>query len=171
MPEGSTWSIEPIRRDHVRNSFDCGVPEPNDFLKRFARQNEDLAIARTFVAVKPKDLLVHGYYALRTGHVEIKGFPQQETKRFPKYPVPVIHLARLAVDKAAQGRGLGESLLVDALERSLAASRSVGAYAVEVIAINDAARDFYLKYGFKELLDDRLHLYLPMRTIDTLFKK
>lgn len=171
MPEGGGWRLEPIRRNHLRDSFDCGNAELNEFLRRYARQSEDLAIARTFVAVKPKDLVVRGYYTLRTGQVEITSLPPAETKGFPKYPVPIIHLARLAVDKMAQGRRLGETLLLDALEKELVVSRSVAAFAIEVIAIDDSARSFYLKYGFKGLADDRSHLYLPMRTVAALFEK
>lgn len=170
MPEASgNWIVEPIRREHLRDSFDCGIVDLNGFLKKFARQNEDLAIARTFVARRPKDLLVGGYYTLRTGQVEASAIPPEETKRFPQYPVPVVHLARLAVDKTAQGQRLGETLLMDALERALAASRSVAAYAVEVVSIDDSARRFHLKYGFKELIDDQFHLYLPMRIVAKLF--
>lgn len=169
MPEASNWLVETIRREHVRDCFDCGIVELNEFLKKFARQSEDLAIARTFVARRPKDLLVRGYYTLRTGQVEVSNIPPEDTKRFPRYPVPVIHLARLAVDKTVQGERLGETLLMDALEKALAVSRSVAAYAVEVVSIDDSARRFYLKYGFKELIDDQLHLYLPMRIVTKLF--
>lgn len=171
VPDAPDWRVEAIRREHGREAFDCGTASLNDFLRKFARQNEDLAVARTFVAVKPADLEVRGYYTLRTGQVEIERIPPEETKRLPRYPVPVVHLARLAVDKRAQGRRLGEFLLVDALERSLRVSRSVAAYAVEVLAIDDSARRFYLRYGFQELLDDRLHLYLPMRTVSKLFEE
>lgn len=171
MPEGSAWIVEPIRRQHTRDSFDCGVSELNEFLRRFARQSDDLAIARTFVAVRPGDPVVRGYYTLRTGQVEIMNLPPDDAKRLPRYPVPVVHLARLAVDKTVQGQRLGETLLVDALKKALAVSRSAAAYAVEVLAIDDTARAFYLKYGFKELIDDRRHLYLSMRTIEALFKR
>lgn len=170
MPESADWLLEPVRRDHVRDVFGCGNASLDDFLRKFACQSENLAIARTFVATKPKDLRVHGYYTLRTGQVEVKDLPAAETKRFPRYPVPVVHLARLAVDCAAQGRGLGEILLLDALEKALIVSRSVAAFAVEVVAIDDSARSFYLKYGFKELADDRLHLYLSMKAVDDLFE-
>lgn len=170
MPNPDDWRLEPIRRDHVRDGFDCGNADLNEFLRRFARQSDDLAIARTFVATQPKDLLVRGYYTMRTGQVEVAALPPVETKRFPRYPVPVVHLARLAVDRAVKGQGLGAILLLDALEKALAASRSVAAFAVEVVAIDDSARNFYLKYGFKELVDDRLHLYLPMKTVEELFK-
>lgn len=171
MPNPGAWRLEPIRRDHVRDVFDCGNADLNDFLRRFARQSDDLAIARTFVATKPKDPLVHGYYTMRTGQVDVNDLPSTETKRFPRYPVPVVHLARLAVDRAVRAQGLGEILLLDALEKALVVSRSVAAFAVEVVAIDDSAKTFYLRYGFRELVDDRLHLYLPMRTVDELFKK
>lgn len=170
MPE-TDWALEPIRRDHVRDGFDCGNAELNDFLRRYARQSEDLAIARIIVAVEPEDPVVRGYYTMRTGHVEVKDMPALETKRFPRYPVPVVHLARLAVDRTAQGRRLGEILLLDALEKALRVSQQVAAYAVEVVAIDESARNFYLKYGFSELIDDRLHLYLPMRTVAMLFER
>lgn len=170
MPNPGDWRLEPIRREHVRDAFDCGNAGLNDFLRRFARQSEDLGIARTFVATRPRDPRVHGYYTMRTGQVEVTRLPPGETKRFPRYPVPVVHLARLAVDRAVKGQGLGETLLLDALERALAVSRSAAAFAVEVVAIDDSARGFYLKYGFKELVDDRLHLYLPMKTLRDLFK-
>lgn len=171
MADPPRWIIEPIRRDHVREGFNCGNPSLNDFLRKYARQSEDLGIARTFVAVTSKKPVVHGYYSMRNGQVEAATLPQAETKRFPRYPAPVVHLARLTVDRSAQGQSLGEILLLDALERALAASRAVAAYAVEVVAIDNAARTFYLQYGFKELTDDRLHLYLPMRTVANLFEK
>jgi predicted GNAT family N-acyltransferase len=169
VPEPSDWTILPIRRDHDRDSFDCGNSDLNQFLQKYARQSDDLAIARTFVAVKAKGPRVHGYYSMRTGQVHFDRFPPEQIKRLPKYPIPVVHLARLAVDNAAKGVRLGETLLLDALEKSLKVSRDAAAYAVEVVAIDDSAKGFYLKYGFKELLDDRLHLYLPMRTIEALF--
>lgn len=169
MPNSGGWLIEPIRRDHVRDAFDCGNPGLDDFLRKFARQSDDLAIARTFVATKPPGPLVLGYYTMRTGQVEVHDLPSAETKRFPRFPVPVVHLARLAVDRAVKGQGLGELLLLDALKKALAVSHSVAAFAIEVVAIDDPARSFYLKYGFKELIDDRLHLYLPMKTVEQVF--
>lgn len=170
MPDSVSWLLEPIRRDHVRDAFDCGNAGLNDFLRKFARQSEDLGVARTFAATRPKDPRVRGYYTLRTGQVEVKDWPAAETKRFPRYPVPVIHLARLAVDRSVQGQGLGEILLLDALEKALVVSRNVAAFAVEVTAIDDSARGFYLKYGFKELVEDRRHLYLSMRMVERLFQ-
>jgi predicted N-acetyltransferase YhbS len=83
----------------------------------------------------------------------------------PRHPVPVILLARLAVDLGARGQGIGRVLLVDALRRSLAIAEQLGVFAVVVDAIDDQARDFYLKFDFRELTDDRMHLYLPIKFI------
>lgn len=163
------WRIERIRKDHERADFDCGHAELNDFLRRYARQNDELGLARTFVAVRPGARTVLGYHTLRSGEVAVEDLRAEDSKRFPRYPVPVVHFARLAVDRRAQGQRLGEALLLDALERALAVSRAVAAFAVEVVAIDDAARAFYVKYGFQELRDDRRHLYLPIKTVARLF--
>jgi ribosomal protein S18 acetylase RimI-like enzyme len=165
MADSPAWQIERIRKDHERASFDCGVEELNVFLRKYARQSEEFGLARTFVATTHGTPKVFGYYTVRNGEVEVQNLRPEETKRFPRYPVPVVHLARLAVDRTTQGQRLGERLLLNALERALMVSRSVAAYAVEVVAINDAAKRFYLKHGFQELLDDRLHLYLSTKTV------
>lgn len=171
MADGPGWAIEPIRKDHAREAFDCGIEELNAFIRRYARQNEEHGLSRTFVAVRPGSLRVFGYHTLRSGQVEIRDLSPEEVRRFPRYPVPVVHLARLAVDREARGRGLGELLLLDALFKAHEAASVIAAYAVEVEALNEPARLFYLRYGFRELLDDRLHLYLPMKTISRLFSR
>ena len=82
------------------------------------------------------------------------------------HPVPVVLLARLAVDKSTQGVGLGDWLLLDALQRSVDISSGLGIHAVEVDALDDQAAAFYRKYGFMPLLDEPLHLYLPLATAE-----
>ena len=89
-------------------------------------------------------------------------------ENLPRHPVPVALIGRLAVDNSAQGQRLGETLLIHALRSAQRAARIVGIYAVVVDAIDEAARSFYLKYGFAELTDDHLHLYLPMKAIEKL---
>ncbi len=76
-----------------------------------------------------------------------------------------MHLGRLAVDLETKGQGLGKALLADALQRISGIAERLGIYAVEVYALNDEAKTFYLKFGFQPLLDDSLHLYLPMKTL------
>ena len=110
-----------------------------------------------------------GYYTLASGSVAFETLPKKVAKRLPRHPIPVVLLARLAVDQVAQGAGLGRRLLVDALERCLGLSRELGIHAVEVDAIDDQASAFYQKYGFVALGDDQRHLYLPMATVQDAF--
>lgn len=160
------WSIEKLTRGLDRKSFDCGVPALDEYLQRFARQNEAAGISQHFVALNtPESRAIQGYYALSAGAVAFDHVPPDMRKRLPRYPVPVAHLGRLAVDQSAAGQGLGEYLLMDALARILRAADEIGIHAVEVVAINDSARSFYLKYGFHTLQDDRNHLYLPISIV------
>jgi len=160
-----TYHIEPLTPAHDRRSFDCGEPELNTFLEKLARQNQDLNIGRTFVVV-PDDGTprVVGFYTLAAGSVAFKTVPEDLRKRFPKYPIPVVHLGRLGVCGSVQGQRLGEALLFNALSRVVAMADNLGVAAVEVIAKTGLAKSFYEKYGFRALLDDPLHLYLPIRT-------
>ncbi|MBX3410699.1 MAG: GNAT family N-acetyltransferase [Phycisphaeraceae bacterium] len=93
---------------------------------------------------------------------------EEQRQPLPKYPVPVALLGRLAVDTGLRGRGLGSHLLLDALCRVDRAGRPLGIHAVEVVAIEDASKQFYLKYGFTEWRDDPHHLSISMKTIRTL---
>jgi predicted GNAT family N-acyltransferase len=89
-------------------------------------------------------------------------------ENLPHHPVPVALVGRLAVDNTARGERLGETLLIHALRSAQRAAKIVGIYAVVVDALDESARSFYLKFGFNELTDDRLHLYLPMKVIERL---
>ena len=171
MPSDEAWSIEPLRKNHIRDRFDSGIPELDEFIQKYARQNERRGLGRTFVATRENDTRVFGYFTLRTGEVKVERLPPAEAKRFPRYPVPVVHLARLAVDRATQGQGLGELLLATALRKAYIASTEIASFAVEVIAINEQAKRFYLKFGFHELLHDSRNLYLPMKTVRRVFEE
>src|SRR5207237_10188971 len=109
---------------------------------------------------------VFGYYTLATGAIPTSHLPPRVARKLPKHPVPVVLLGRLAVDQAAQGKRLGEYLLMDALRVSLGLSEAVGLFAVEVDAIDEQAKRFYEKYGFTPLADSAYHLYLPISTIE-----
>ena len=163
--EPDTWRIEELAADHDRSRFACGHGSLDVFLQQFAGQNQRTGVSRTFVAVRPGDRTVHGYYSLAAGSVEFQHLTDEQRRRLPRYPVPVAHLGRLAVDRAAQGRGLGAFLLVDALARVDRVDRDLGIHAVAVVAIDDAARRFYLKFGFTPMADDPQHLFLPMKTV------
>jgi GNAT superfamily N-acetyltransferase len=137
----------------------------NDWLQRLASQHERRDLAWTYVAVCGNARCVLGYYALSNHLVRYDALPKDQAKRLPMIDIPVALLGRLAVDKTVQGQGLGAHLLVDALRRIAQVSEHISIRAVEVEAIDEKARQFYLKYGFVSLLDGQRHLFLPMHVI------
>lgn len=163
-----SWVIERLGARHDRTAFDCGQPALNDWLKLRAGQFDRRDLARTYVAVRQAAAEVFGYYATSTHRVRYDALPADQAKGLPKIDVPVVLLGRLAVDKRAQGQKLGSLLLVDALQRAERISEQIGIRAVEVDAIGESARDFYLRFGFAPLQDDPLHLFLPMSVLRNL---
>lgn len=161
----SNWEIQRFDRSHDRTQFDCGVDQLNDWLRRQVSQFEKRDLSRAYVAVPRGQSRIEGYYAVSVHRVSHDVLPPDQAKGLPRLDVPVILLGRLAVDRRVQGRGLGALLLLDALARSVHVSVQVGVRAVEVDAIDDSARSFYLKYGFAPLADDPRHLFLPMHVI------
>lgn len=163
--------IERLDRTHARERFECGQPSLDRFIKELVSQYEKRNLGRTYVAVRGDDRRVLGYYTLSSGALAFQSLPAQAAKKLPKHPVPVVLLARLAVDRSEQGKRLGERLLVDALVRAVVLSGSVGVHAVVVDAIDERARAFYEKYGFMPLLDGELRLFLSVATIASAFPK
>lgn len=160
------WIIEPLGKAHDRSAFACGKPPLDDFIRTRVSEYEKRRLGKTFVAVTEGEKRVIGYYTLAAGAVTFAHLPTEASRKLPKHPIPVVLLARLAVDQSAQGKRLGEGLLLDALGRSLDLSANLGAHAVEVDALDDSAVTFYVKYGFAPLLDNPKHLFLPLGTID-----
>jgi predicted GNAT family N-acyltransferase len=153
--------IVPLSEEHDRLEFDCGESPLNLYLQRYAGQHARKGLVRIYVAVEEDSLVVKGYYSLSSGSVSFDVVPVN----LPHHPVPIALIGRLAVDRTMQGKKLGETLLIDALKRVLGAAEHVGIYAVVVDALNERVQSFYCKYGFHELLDDKLHLYLPVKVI------
>lgn len=156
------WKIERLSTVHNIANFDCGEPTLNSFLQKHALNNDRVGLGRTFVAVDAGQTRVLGYFTVSTGSVTFNSIPDHARKRLPRYPIPTVHIGRLAVDTLSQGKGLGEALLVEALCKAGAAATSVGVYAVDLIALNDRAKRFYAKYGFIEMLNDAFHMFLPI---------
>lgn len=161
----TTIGIERLERRHDRTNFDCGQPMLNDWLKLRAGQFERKDLAHTYVAVRPGENVVLGYYAVSNHRVSFEALPEDQAKGLPQIDIPVVLLGRMAVDLSAQGQGVGKLLLLDALRRAQHISDQVGIRAVEVDALDDAARQFYLKFGFVSLADDPNHLFLVMHVI------
>jgi GNAT superfamily N-acetyltransferase len=159
------WTIGRLSKSHDRTTFDCGRAILNDWLRDRAGQFDRRDLARTFVATRVGQVVVLGYYAISTHRVLCDTLPTAEAKGLPRLDVPVVLLARLAVDLRVQRQGLGQLLLVDALKRAVRISEQIGIRAVEVDAIDEDIRSFYLKYGFRSLSDDPRHLFMPMHEI------
>ena len=140
--------VEAISAEHDVNRFDCGKHESlNDWLRRFALLNQKNESARTYVVHRNQSVV--GYYSISAGSVSAEEAPSRIAKGLARHPIPVILLARLAVDKDEQGTGLGKALLKDALLRIARAADIVGARAVLVHAIDESAKKFYLHFNFE----------------------
>lgn len=159
------WAFELLCATHDKEAFCCGEAALDEYLKRYARQDQNRDLSRTFVAVEPGQRQVAGYYSLSSASIGPSSVPPEELKGLPKYDVPVVLLGRLAVDQRCQGLGLGEALLLDACHRTRRLSEEVGIRALVVHALHPRARGFYLRYGFLPHADNELHLYLPIAVI------
>lgn len=169
--ENSRWDFVPLEKKHERKQFDCGNAVLNNYLKRYARQNDKLGINKTFVAVKPNTpSIIDGYYAISSSAIDFQSLSEESKKKLPAYPLPAALIGRLAVDLSCQGQGLGTELLVDALLRIVKASTEIGIYAVRVDAVDERAKQFYLKHEFIPFQDSPLSLFLPIKTIKQEFK-
>lgn len=165
------WRAEPLQRDHDRTRFSCGEPALDEYLARFARQNQESGVARTFVVVRDADpVQILGYYSLAVGAIDKANLPASAARRFPSFPLPIARLARLAVDQSQQGKGLGEYLLLDALFRCLRVAEEIGITAVLIDAKHERAKAFYARYEFDALPDHPLTLWLPLPALRKLFE-
>ena len=161
--------LEPVRKlkatDAVE-SFDCGQFALNQFLQRHALNNQRANSAQTYVCCDG-DAVV-GFYSLTVGSVDHLSAPERVVKGLARHPVPVMVLARLAIDQTFKGKGLGRALLKDALLRTLMAADIAGIRAVLVHAKDDEAREWYKKFDFKEGATDPFHLFLVLKDLKAL---
>lgn len=156
-------TIEKLRREHRPDEFDCGREALNRFIKRHAWDSQQSGSAQTYVLVK--DLIVGGYYSLAAGSVTHEEATARVKKGQARYPIPVILLARLAVDANLQGKGIGPALLKDALLRTASAADTIGARALLVHAKDDNAKSFYEHFNFEPSRSDPFHLFLIMKDL------
>jgi len=145
---------EPLNAQHNLSNFACGEALLDDWLRQRALKNELLSASRTFVVCS--DSSVVGYYALAAGSIAHTEVNSKMRRNMPD-PIPAVILARLAVDKHWQGKGLGYSLLQDALLRCHAAASYIGAKVLLVHALSESAKRFYEYFGFRSSpIDDRV---------------
>lgn len=155
----------PLEEGYDRSTFDCGEAELNDYLKRFARQSQEREGARSYVLLYGNRIIA--YYTLVVGAVDWQDCPEVTRKVLGKYPVPVLVIAHLAVDKDFQNRGYAAALLKDAFLRALQVCDIAGVAAVIIDAKSKEGREYCLRrqLGLKPMPGDPLRLYIPLAVI------
>jgi GNAT superfamily N-acetyltransferase len=156
---------QPLGGEHRLNGFDCGVGSLDIWLVKHARTAGGAGSARTYVVLDSKEDRVIGYHALTVASIEHAEATERARKGMPKHPIPAMLLARLAVDKTAQGRGIGAFLLQDAMTRALSVAEQAGIRLMLVHALNDDARSFYEHFGFEASPTDPHNLQLLIKDI------
>jgi GNAT superfamily N-acetyltransferase len=151
----------PLQRTDRVEEFESGVASLDRWLARYAWMAEAARSARTYVTCDGERIA--GYYALATGEVQRAGGEGRLGRGLGAHPIPVLILARLAVDRRDQGLGLGAGLLRDAIARTVAVGDEVGVRALVVSAIDEAAASFYEHYGLQPLPGDPLRLFLLVK--------
>jgi GNAT superfamily N-acetyltransferase len=151
-------SIEKLERRHAVEQFDCGEESLNRFLSQFAFPSQQANASKTYVGLADNDII--GFYTLVVGEVSYDDAPERLKKGLARHPVPLMLLARLAVSRTWQGKGVGAGLLKDAIQRTLQAADIVGIRTIATHAKNDTVRAFYEHFGFLQSPTDPLHLFV-----------
>ena len=155
---------KPLEKTFDREAFDCGVEPLNEYIQKFALQNQKKDAARTYVVADAENRVL-GYYTLVFGAVEPDDVPNDISSGLGRYQIPIILLARLAVDLSEKGKGLGGILIRDALLRAVQAAEIAGLRTAMVQAKDENARLFYEKIGFKRSPTDQFKLFLKISEV------
>ena len=153
---------QPLADHHLLGNFTSGATALDDWLKRRARANQASGASRTFVVCE--DDAAVGYYALASGGITLQDAPGRFSRNMPN-PIPVVVLARLAVDQAYQGRWLGRALFRDSAQRVVNAADVIGIRGVVVHALSEQAKAFYLALGFDPSPNDPMTLLVTLQDI------
>ncbi len=168
----SQYIVEILAKHHDRNSFSCGTEPLDYYLKKQAGQEARKRVAVTYVLIdRENESRIAGYYTLSSTSIIHGNLPEDVVKKLPRYEsIPATLIGRLAIDKAYQGQGLGKVILIEALQQSLIISQRVASFAVVVDAKDMEAATFYKNIGFIPFPSNAFRLFLPMKTIEMLFK-
>ena len=158
-----TRRIEKLQPHHAVEAFDCGQEALNRFLQKHALQNQRSGGSQTYVGLVNEAVI--GYYALAVGSVEQDHAPERVKKGLAKHSIPIMLLARLAIDLNWQKQGVGAALLKDATLRTLQAADIVGIRALMVHAKDDVAKKFYERFDFLPSPTDPLHFFMLLKDV------
>jgi predicted GNAT family N-acyltransferase len=169
-PESTDFSIELLAPHHDRAAFSCGNEQLDRYLHSVANQDKKKNIAIPYVIFNRDRQRIIGYYTLSMSGIDLAQLPEQIAKKLPKYPiVGVTLIGRLAVSNEYKGYGWGKLLIMDALHRSLAASKATASFAVVVDAVDDEAVRFYQRFDFQPFPDSPTKLFRTITNIDRAF--
>jgi predicted GNAT family N-acyltransferase len=169
-PESTDFSIELLASHHDRAAFSCGNEQLDRYLHSVATQDKKKNIAIPYVIFDRDRQTMIGYYTLSMSGINLEQLPEQIAKKLPKYPiVGVTLIGRLAVSIDCKGYGWGKLLIMDALHRSLAASKATASFAVVVDAIDDEAMRFYQRFDFQTFPDSSTRLFRTITNINQTF--
>lgn len=171
MTRGPAEGLSPVHKLGALDNtdfFDSGQEELERFLKKFALQNQAANAAQSYVTCRTNRVV--GYYTLAVGSVRPEESSRRVVKGLARHPVPVMILARLAVDRSEQGAGIGKSLLKDALLRTAQAADIAGIRALVVHAKDENARRWYAQFDFEPSPTDPLHLFLLLKDLKKLLE-
>lgn len=156
-------SIKEIQLKSKIKKFDCGIKVLNEFLSRYSLKNDMLGIGRTFVAFDENEDII-GYFTLATAQVVFQDIPDEYRGKLPKYPIPALRIARLAVGKNSQGKGIGKWLLKQAFLKILHVAEITGLYFI-IVDVKETSKTFYERYGFIKFNDKELSYFIPVDTV------
>jgi GNAT superfamily N-acetyltransferase len=159
----SRFRIEKLARDHDIDPFDCGKEALNRFLRRFAFTSQQANASQTYVGLADDQVI--GYYTLVVAEISPNEAPERVGKGLARHPIPLMLLARLAVERGWQGKGVGSGLLKDAMLRTLQAAEIAGIRALAAHAKDGETQSFYIHFGFLPSPTDPLHLYVLIKDI------
>ena len=153
-----------LDKSHDFLEFDCGKEPLNTFLARHALANQANGSARTFVGLDGNRVI--GYYSLAVSSILYDDAPERMAKGLARHPIPILLMARLAVDKDYQGQGVWKGHFKDALKRCLSVAKEAGVRAFMTHAKDEEARSLYLRFGMLECPTNPLHLYFLMKDVE-----
>lgn len=159
--------IELLAKSHDRDGFDCGIEPLNLFLKQTARQHAERGISRTYVlvdenAVAPKPII--GFFALNLCQIKSEALSPEQSKKLPGN-VSGVRLGRLARAKQFKGQGIGDILMIAAMEKFIDVFNLAGGIGLFVDAKDQKAKEYYERFGFVSLPSNEFELFLPVKTI------
>lgn len=148
--------------DKLIRDFSCGVNSLDSFFVKHAFLNDQIGYGKTFVALEKNNVV--GFFTLSSAQIEFESMPKDLNYSLPRYPIPAIRIARLAVSKKYQGKGFGKALLKEAFAKIVYASINVGVRIVLVDA-KETSKTFYEQFGFQLLKEDSLTYFISMSTV------